>query len=654
LGRIRVLSDVVANKIAAGEVVERPASVVKELLENSLDAGASRIRVEVAAGGRSLIRIIDNGCGMMRDDALLAFERHATSKLSDVKDLLSIATLGFRGEALPSIASVSRLTLETKWREESTGTLVEINGGKLLKCEEAALASGTVITVRDLFFNVPARKKFLRTEQTELAHITQLVTHYSLAYHDKGLELFHEGACLLQVTPVAALRERVFQVFGPQIMEELVEIVGAEQTFSIEEDDDQGQRTFALRGFVSRPQVQKSNRNSIYLFVNGRMIKDRLLMHALSAAYTNLIPHSSYPFALLFLDCPPQEVDVNVHPSKTEVRFRRSGFVHDFVRDSIRGMLVEARPVSSVPVPAPPAQRAAGIPYSDFTQGIENHRYSEFAPPPPMPPAVEADPGEPVPAQIPDYSLRPPQRFEPGRFDFGSAAAAVAPAPVIAAQPTRGRQIPDTHGPLPAGVMVDPGPSLDALRDLRPIGQLHDSFILATGPDGLWIIDQHVAHERVLFEKVLRQMADGLVERQQLLMPILVDLTPAQQVEYSRIAAELEAVGFEIESFGPRTLAVKAAPADIGHAEVERALFEILEIGEQEMRAATFEDVRRNMAASIACRAAIKINMPLDAHKMQHLLDALAATEFPMSCPHGRPIALRYPTREILKGFHRI
>ena len=658
LGRIRVLSDVVANKIAAGEVVERPASVVKELLENSLDAGSTRIRVEVAAGGRSLIRIIDNGCGMMRDDALLAFERHATSKLSDVKDLLSIATLGFRGEALPSIASVSRLTLETKSREETTGTLIEISGGKLFKCEEAALASGTVISVRDLFFNVPARKKFLRTEQTELAHITQLVTHYSLAYPDRAMELLHEGASLLQVTPVTALRDRVFQVFGSQIMEELVEITGTEQTFPIDEDGDKGSHFFNLRGFVSRPQVQKSNRNSIYLFVNGRLIRDRLLMHALSAAYVNLIPHSAFPFALLFLECSPEEVDVNVHPSKTEVRFRRSGFVHDFVRDSVRGVLVEARPVSSVPIAAPAAQQAAALPFSDFSQRLEDYRYREFAPAPlpplEMPPAAEPVPGAPEPAQLPDYSLRPPQRFEPGRLDFGSAGAAAAPALAAAAQPTRTRQIPDTHGPLPAGLAIDPGPSLDVLRDLRPVGQLHDSFILATGPDGLWIIDQHVAHERILFEKVLRQMAAGAVERQQLLMPILVDLTPTQQVEYSRIAAELEAVGFEIESFGPRTIAIKAAPADIGAAEVERVLFEILEIAEQEMRQATFEDVRRNMAASIACRAAIKINTPLDANKMLYLLAELAATEFPMSCPHGRPIALRYATRDILKGFHRI
>ncbi len=272
MGRIRILSDNVANKIAAGEVVERPASVVKELLENSLDAGATEFRLEVEAGGRRLIRLADNGSGMMRDDALLAFERHATSKLSDVKDLLSIATLGFRGEALPSIASVSRLLLETRTKEDQTGTAVEINGGRLLRCDEAALAPGTTITVRDLFYNVPARKKFLRSEQTEIAHVASLVTHYSLAHPGKSFSLRHNNAELLDVTPVPTLRERVFQVFGSTVLEDLVDLGerSRELVMPPEPDEPPSARRFRLRGFVSGPQVQKLNRNSIYLFVNGR------------------------------------------------------------------------------------------------------------------------------------------------------------------------------------------------------------------------------------------------------------------------------------------------------------------------------------------------------------------------------------------------
>ena len=299
MGRIRVLSDQVANKIAAGEVVERPASVVKELLENSIDAGGTDIRIEVEAGGRRLLRIADNGCGMMRDDALLAFERHATSKLSSVDDLEAIATLGFRGEALPSIASVSRLVLETRAENETVGTRVEIAGGKLIDCVEQAFPGGTTITVRDLFFNVPARKKFLRSEQTELAHIASLVTHYSLAHCDKSFTLTHGGKELLAVTPVMHLHDRVFQICGAEILEDLIELGEREVTLTAEAEP----APFRIGGYISRPQVQKNNRNSIFLFVNGRLIRDRMLIHAISAAYHNLIPPACYPFALLFVDC---------------------------------------------------------------------------------------------------------------------------------------------------------------------------------------------------------------------------------------------------------------------------------------------------------------------------------------------------------------
>ncbi len=374
MGRIRVLSDNVANKIAAGEVVERPASVVKELIENSLDAGATDLRIDVESGGRRLIRVADNGSGMLRDDALLAFERHATSKLSDVKDLLSIATLGFRGEALPSIASVSRLLLETRAAEETTGAAVEIAGGKILRCDEFSRPAGTTISVRDLFYNVPARKKFLRSDQTELAHIASLATHYSLAHPKKSFQLSHGTSQLLDVTPVETLQERVYQVFGNQTLEELIDLDYVERELEVVEADDRSTRVFALRGFVSGPQVQKMNRNSIFLFVNGRLIRDRLLLHALSSAYHNLMPPACYPFALLFVDCDCEEVDVNVHPSKTEVRFRHGSFVHDFVRDSIRERLIASRPASSIPLSQQP-QPAADLPFSDFTQRIENQRF---------------------------------------------------------------------------------------------------------------------------------------------------------------------------------------------------------------------------------------------------------------------------------------
>ncbi len=649
MGRIRILSDTVANKIAAGEVVERPASVVKELLENSLDAGASEFRLEVEAGGRKLIRLADNGSGMMRDDAMLAFERHATSKLSDVKDLLSIATLGFRGEALPSIASVSRLLLETRVREDQVGTAVEIAGGRLLRCDEAALVQGTTITVRDLFYNVPARKKFLRSDQTEIAHVASLVTHYSLAHPSKSFLLRHNNAELLNVTPVESLRERVFQVFGTRILEGLLDLGERSRELAMppEPEEAPALRRFRLRGFVSGPQVQKLNRNSIYLFVNGRLIRDRLLLHAISAAYHNLMPPACYPFALLFLDCDAEEVDVNVHPSKTEVRFRHGSIVHDLVRDTIREVLMAERPAARISVPSP-AQPAAGLPYSEFSQQLENMDPSAFVSMPPgtLPPSA-APVLETHSEHLPEFHLRRTPSLSP-RFDFSEPDSLPSSSPAVKSS------VPDTHGPLPAGAVPTELDNLDALRDLRPLGQIHDSFIVAAGRDGLWIVDQHVAHERILFEQVLAARARGNVETQRLLIPAVIGLTAAQQIEYARIAEELEGVGFETEPFGNRTIAVKSAPAGLNSASIEKVLFEILEISERELRKTSLDDLRRAMAASIACRAAIKINMRLEPEKIGWLLRALAATSCPMSCPHGRPIALRYSTRDILKSFHRI
>src|SRR5579863_9316427 len=360
MGRIHVLSETVANQIAAGEVVERPASVVKEMLENALDAGATRIKITVEAGGKKLIQITDNGCGMVRDDAMLAFERHATSKIKDAEDLLTIATLGFRGEALPSIASVSRLRLETRAPEDDAGTVIEINGGKIARVEEAGLPQGTSITVRDLFFNVPARKKFLKAESTELSHIASLVTHYALARPDKHFELHSAANAMLVAPPVSGYSERVYQVFGKETLDQLIPIASRQALEHVglpqpppwrrkEEDDgevhDKTPGEMRIHGFVSKPEIQKLNRNSIFVFVNGRLIRDRLVQHALTEAYRNIIPPTVYPVVLLFLELPAAEVDVNVHPSKTEVRFRQQTAMHDFVRDSVRAALMKARPV---------------------------------------------------------------------------------------------------------------------------------------------------------------------------------------------------------------------------------------------------------------------------------------------------------------------
>src|SRR3954462_10007817 len=364
MGRIHVLPEHVANKIAAGEVVERPASVVKELLENSLDAGAARVKIQVEAGGKKLIQITDNGCGMVRDDAMLAFERHATSKIKNAEDLLSVATLGFRGEVLPSIASVARLRLETRASDEPAGTVIEINGGKIARVDEAGLPAGTSITIRDLFFNTPARKKFLKAESTELSHIASLVTHYALAHPEKHFELHSATNAMLVAPPVASYSDRVYQVFGKDVLDQLISVaaelplahVGLPQPppwLRKKEEDADGRDArppidpgaLRLHGFVSKPEIQKLNRNSIYTFVNGRLIRDRLIQHSLTEAYRNILPPTSHPVVLLFLEMPTGEVDVNVHPSKVEVRFRQQSVIHDFVRDSIRAALIKARPV---------------------------------------------------------------------------------------------------------------------------------------------------------------------------------------------------------------------------------------------------------------------------------------------------------------------
>jgi DNA mismatch repair protein MutL len=680
MGRIRILSDQVANQIAAGEVVDRPASVVKELLENALDAGASRIRVEVEAGGRKLIRISDDGHGMNRDDALLAFERHATSKLRTADDLLAIATLGFRGEALPSIASVARVTLETSTGSSADGdssptgtrplgTHLEIAGGKILHVEDAALPRGTTLAVADLFFNTPARRKFLRAESTELAHVTALVTHYALVHPEKHFELISATHTVLSAPPVSRTAERIYQIFGKETLGQLLPVAaeaaleraGLPQPPPWKKDPNQPERapgTLQLSGFYSKPELQKLNRNSMYIFINKRLIRDRLLIHAITEAYRNVIPPTSFPVVLLFLEMPPEEVDVNVHPAKTEVRFRQQTLVHDFVRDSLRTALIQSRPAAGF-LAALDAQPTAS---------------PSLMPPAasPLPGEPDSDPGALAPSQAEPFQLTPrvPPPV-PGRFQFdgtalsqGSFAGAALSETAALSEAADALLSPSLTGAQNAAIATaqveaeQAAANLNHLRELKPMGQLRESFILATGPDGLWIIDQHVAHERVLFEKILRDRQVEQVQRQRLLMPLLVELKPEQMVVFASIAEELERNGFEVEPFGPQTLAVKAAPVGLEGAQLERMLHQVIE----QSAAGSFEPeqnedltaLRTRIAASIACHSAIKVNTALDPARMEWLLLELAKTSHPTSCPHGRPIALLYSWREILRAFHRV
>jgi DNA mismatch repair protein MutL len=701
MSRIRILPESVANQIAAGEVIERPASVVKELLENSLDAGARSIRIEIEAGGKRLIRVIDDGCGMAHDDALLAFERHATSKLRTANDLLSIATLGFRGEALPTIAAVSRLVLETRTAEEEQGTRIEFGAGKLFGVKPAGVPAGTSISVSDLFYSVPARRKFLKSETTELGHIASLVTHYALANPDRQFVLKTPTQEILNVSAaviggnadaqepvdgaekvdhgIAGLAERVYQLFGRQALEELFEIpptsapVRAAMTEPALEEAERA-AVITISGFASRPQVQRPNRNGIYVFVNRRLVRDRVLLHAISEAYRNILPPSVFPAVLLFVDLPHEEVDVNVHPSKIEVRFRHSQFVHDFTRDAIRQALSHARPIANFPeafgMQQAPAAAAAGA-AAGFGLGRGFGSVETFANSP-LPPV----PGVPV-AVIPpmtdgfDSAAAPaivdganseggfeltgaPMRPEAQRLRFDTAEGipyGIGSGPFFEKS---GAHIAEQFQNAANGQGSDRAATAESLTDLKPLGQVNASFIVAVNSEGLWIIDQHVAHERILFEQHLKARREGQMTGQRMLMPHIVELSPRQEVIFAQISEELAANGFEVSQMGPRSVAIQATPAGISAGDAEKLLVEILDGVERENQAISMDWLQSRIAATTSCHAAIKINMPLDQTKMEWLLAALAKTEAPMSCPHGRPVVLRYSVREIERAFHRI
>ena len=668
MSRVRILPESVANKIAAGEVVERPASVVKELLENALDAGANTIRIETEAGGKRMIRVIDDGHGMTHDDALLAFERHATSKLRSADDLLSIATLGFRGEALPSIAAVSRLLLETRDAAEAEGTRIEFAGGKLLNVKPAGLPAGTTISVADLFYSVPARRKFLKSDTTELGHIASLVTHYALANPSRQFALSTPTQEIINCPPAEKLADRVYQLFGRQALDELVEIPAVSAAFRAaitepELEPEEEKSTLTVSGFTSRPEIQRPNRNGIYIFVNRRLVRDRLILHAIHEAYRNILPPTVYPATLLFVDMPYDEVDVNVHPAKIEVRFRRSQFVHDFTRDAIRQALMSARPIASFAVAAGTAAQFLGA----AAPGVPVAAASSLHPIAPAP----ADPGIPR-AVIPpmeevgsglglgsgagsdggfDLTSAPLQpvaqrfSFEPGATFAGGAL----PAGESSSSSNWLGNLAGSNGEAPAFL-----PHPEQIADLKPLGQVSASFIVAINGEGLWIVDQHVAHERILFERHLAARRAGKVESQRMLMPLVVALSPRQIVIYEKIAEELAANGFEVEPIGPRSVAIQAVPAGVGSGDAEKLLTEILDGLGPESAAISIDTLQSKIAASTACHAAIKVNMPLEHTKMEWLLAELAKTDCPMSCPHGRPVVLRYSVKEIERAFQRI
>ena len=633
MNKIRVLPDSLANKIAAGEVVERPASIVKELIENSIDAGARQIEIAVESGGRRLIRISDNGEGMSRDDAIMAFERHATSKIKVVEDLEAIVTLGFRGEALASIASVAKVRLRTQTTGDLVGTEIEISGGRVLNVRDVAFAQGAEFEIRDLFFNVPSRRKFLKTDATESFHIANLVTHYALSNPQLSFTLINNQRESIRVSPAADLRERAYQLFGEEFIGDLIEVF-------MESGE------MRVRGFVSSPSTPRSNRDSQFFFINGRYVRDKVIGKALSEAYRAMMPSGAYPSAMLFVEMPPHEVDVNVHPAKTEVRFVRGTIVHDLVRDAVRQAIGRARAAAT-----PFSERKSESAVTDIPiERIQEKRE----------PVSRQEMEGALRLQIPVPVSPPPQQQ---KIDLGFQRPAEIPEPIAGilepvAEPIvkHGHRLGclGTRGIESATSQLKPAQNLTLTADeINPLGQLHNSFIIAADRAGLLLIDQHVAHERILFEQHWQALRNQRIEVQRLLIPETMDLTPAQAAAFDQLLPELEENGFEIGRLSGRTIAINAIPAILSAGAAQALLSELLDAIEVDRRGLSMDELRAEIAAGLACRAAIKINMPLAGEKMHWLIDELLKMQNPATCPHGRPIILRITAREIEKGFQR-
>jgi DNA mismatch repair protein MutL len=597
MSRIHRLPLHLANQIAAGEVVERPASVVKELIENSLDAQATRITIAIELGGKKLLRVEDDGEGMDADDARLALERHATSKIATPEDLGAILTLGFRGEALPSIASVSHFVLRTRARGSASGTEIRVNGGTLASDREVGAPEGTSIEVADLFYNLPARRKFLKSDSAESAQISRLVTQMALGYPEVGFSLTSGGRKLLECPPANGLGERFYQLFGERL--DLIEVRKEAAGLHI-------------HGYVAALGDQGPVRGAQNVFVNRRIVKDRTIAHAISEAYSVATIKERSPEVHLFIRIPPDRVDVNVHPTKAEVRFLEQSLVHEVLRRALAEALGQGR--------APELQ------FTPFSP-------RQLEPRPMTIPGVLA--GATVGNRWTPEPLGPWRNLmEPAS---PNAAAAIA-------APEGLDRISDSERAL------DPS----AIRPMIPLGQFRDTFIIAIDDEGIAIVDQHVAHERVLFEQVMEKLTSGPLESQRLLTPLLIDLSPAERQALIPHAATLEKFGLEIEEFGGDSVRLSALPAVLDPTECEAAIRALAGDLEGLDRGSRVEEALRRIAATMACHAAVKANYPLTMEKMRYILEELRRTAYSSVCPHGRPVVLRITRREIEKNFQRI
>ncbi len=649
MNKIKILSDNLANQIAAGEVVERPASVVKELVENSIDAGATRLQVDIELGGRRLMRIVDDGEGMSRDDAILAFERHATSKIRTADDLGRIGTLGFRGEALASIASVAKVELLSKTESDSTASRVVIEGGRLIDVKDAARDTGTTISVRDLFYNTPARRKFMRSEATENYHLTSIVTHYALAHPEIAFTLTNNGREVIRVSPAKDLRERAFQIFGRDLLESLLPVDGGREYVA------------KISGFISAPRERRTTRDSQYFFVNKRFVRDKTIAGGLLEGYRSVLPHGVYPVAFLFLEMPLEEIDVNVHPAKTEVRFRRGEAVKDVIAEAVRsalakaGIVAETRAERDLEVES---SAAFATPVTDvepeqsridfaesMVESILQRDQSDVA----FEPLARVASANPAPGKPDTY--RPvivEDRCDTVGFFVDEGISVPTERPY---QPAGYAELPPVDSALKVAKAVEIG-GLSGSK-IHPLGQLHESFIIAVDDEGLLLIDQHVAHERILFDKYSKSESERQIESQNLLLPETIDLSPAQSEAFQLIENDLESLGFGLMRLSGRTVAIKSIPTDLQPAEARNLFSEILDTIEKEKRGGAKKTLRDDIAASLACKAAVKINMKLTPEKMRWMIDRLLITTSPTTCPHGRPVILRLSMKDIERAFHR-
>ncbi len=596
--RIRQLPNSVVTKIAAGEVIERPASVIKELLENSIDAGSTRLDVEVEQGGADLIRVVDDGCGIAPDDLPLAFASHATSKLTTADDLFRITTLGFRGEALASIGGVAQVTLQSRPPDQPCGAELSCHGGDLSPVRAWNGSPGTRIEVRHLFFNTPVRRKFLRTTTTEMGHLCETFTRLALAHPQLHLTLRHNGKQVYEVPATAGLLDRLGLFFGAEVRDRLYPL-----------DVDQG--TATLRGYIADPAVERGNAKMQYLFVNGRWIRDRSLGHALQEAYRGLLMTGRHAVAFLFLELPPDEVDVNVHPTKSEVRFRNGhalySLVHGAVRQRLSAENLTARLKVTSTLDAPQAVPAPQESLPWFEPRVAPG-YTPLTAPPvfPAPPSPPAPVGAPPPGPAP---AAPPQEQ--------AAVSRALAAPVKAIQ-------------------------------------LHNAYLVLETAEGMLVIDQHALHERILFEHLKRRIGNGTLEAQPLLIPEPVEVTAEQAARALEHRAALADLGLGVEAFGGNTLLVTSYPAILGNRPPQAILKAVVDHLASKDRPPTREQLFNDLLSLMACHAAVRAGDPLTPEEISALIAQRELANDTHHCPHGRPTALLFSRHDLDRQFRRI